>query len=470
MSSYTITVENLIQSHESKAFRKCFIKRRESSTGIFEDNWLDVTPHVKRWGQVKQSMDANRFNEFKFGSVKMTFANDTGLFSPEDEQNSLWFGYPSQQRTLVKIEAGFWHQTLASSGIWVNTQVPGKRAEYDSAKFDQSFWDAAGSIVFEGIISGDVTRTDKNDVSFKVMPKLQLFKEYSARNLNGYTSTGMSASEFMEMVRDHSDSNGNKVFLPFFGNTTSNFVIQTTTVNYDNLDSATAKDIRDKNVWQVIQRLAQAEVYIPYINNQGQFVFSSRDATSTVSFKFYGTGFNPDAVYGHTIKKISAFGKKLSKFYSRVEVKWQEGDTSSSYEVKESTLSVSNSSVAWLNGERTIKINNIWIPDVATAQTVALTVFNEVSALKNEISFNASFVPHLNIFDRFQMYYDSQPFSLDSAWDVRNWSNDAETTQNALVWDNAPGEAIRINGAEYKALSFIIDLDKLETRFIAREV
>jgi len=465
----TLTTEKLIQSANTRVFRRAFVKRRLTSDGLFESEFQDITNDVKRWGSIRQTADVARFNEFRFSALKMVVANDTGKFNPEDEQNSLWFGFASQQRSLFRIEAGFVHQTLGADGIWVNTEFPLKSV-YDIARYDEADKYDTGNVIFEGVLTGDLNRSDKNEIPLNIMPKLQVFKDYAARNIDGYTSTGLTASEFMEKVRDHTDGSGAFIFRPFFGDTITEWLITTTTTNYTQLDTSTADFVRDNSVWEVMKRLAQAEVFVPYINNQGQFVFASRDATATVDFQFFGTGFVPDREFGHTIKGISSFGKAISKYFSRVQVQFDEGNTFTSIEVIESTLSVSNANVTWLNGEKTLKVVNTWIPNTTTAQSIAQSVFNEVSAIRNELAFTTTFVPQLNIFSRFKVFYDSADVNRESLWDLNNWSNDAGTTDNALEWDKSAGESIFINGVEYKALSFTINLDRFETKFVAREV
>lgn len=465
-------LNTLIKAPIAETFRKCYIKRRNLSTGLFESDWLEITDDVKSWGKVSSQIDSIRLYKFTFGNLKITFYNDNGSYNPHDDDSSLWYGYLNQQRTLMRIDAGFLKRIKRSDGLWVNAQYPSE-ALWDSNLWDadNSVWDASTSAtVFVGVVSGDILLNDKNEVSFNIKPLVSVFQEYPAKNLTGWTSTGMTASQFITMLRDQTDGSSNYIFRPFFGNTTTFWDYTSTGVVYSNLNTSTAKDVYDKTVWDIIEKLAEAESYVPYVTRNGIFRFYPRSAlTTTVSFEFHGAGsFN--STYGHTIKQINSFGRKISKYYSRVSVKWAEADTSTSYEIVESSFAVSPSSNPWVLGHKTLEIENLYIPNSTVANSLASLVFTEVSALKNEIEFTTSFVPHLDLLDRISLYYNSNEIRSESLWDQRNWAADGTNTSADLVWDAFRGDAILLNGDEYKFLSFEIDLDNFQNKFIAREV
>lgn len=464
------TVQQAIKSPRADIFRRCYIKRRNTGTGLFEDSWLEITGDVKTWGKLSSTLDSARAFKFTFANAKIVMNNDQGAYNPHDDDASLWYGYLNQQRTLVKIEAGFRQRELIG-GHWVQNEFPSE------SLWDSSIWDASGArwdgdvspSVFQGLISGDISLSDSNEVTFNLKPLISVFQDYPARNLTGWTTTGFTASDFVTMLRDQTDGAGGFVFRPFFGNTTTNWDIQTTTSIYANLNTSTAKGVIDKNVWEVIEKLAEAENYIPYVSREGVFRFVGRAITTTVSFEFHGAG-SRDTNYGHTIKKISSYGPKISKYYSRVQVKWAEADTSTSYEVQQSTFSVSPSSNPWVLGHRSFEVENLYIQSASVAQVMALAIFNEYSSLKKEMDFTTSFIPHLDVQDRCAIYYDPSVLNQDSLWDQNNWADTSTNTSDDLVWDNSVGDAIKLDGDEFKFIQFDIDLDKLENRFVVREV
>lgn len=466
------TVESLIKKPKAEVFRRAFIKRRDVSTGLFETDWFEITNDVKSWGKISSQIDSARLYKFTFGNIKMTMHNDEGRYNPEDDEASIWYGYLNQQRTLVKIEAGFVTREKRDDGVWVTSEFP------SSALWDESFWDSESSLwdattsstVFKGIVSGDILLSDNNEVSLNIKPLMSIFQDYPARNLNAWTTTGVTASRFVELLRDQTDGSGSFVFRPFFENTTSYWDIATTTAIYANLNTSTATDVIDKTVWDILEKLAEAENYVPYINREGIFKFVSRDANTTATtFEFHGAGsFN--SFYGNTIKKINSYGRKLSKYYSRVQVKFSEAATSTSYKVIESAFQVAGNNNPWVLGHRTLNIENLYIQDSTTAETVAQTIYNDYSALKREIDFVTTFVPHLDLLDRFSIYYEPTQFSPNSLWDQFNWAYDNTDLSSDLIFDSSKGDAINLYGQEFKFLSFEIDLDNFQNRFVAREV
>lgn len=436
------SIEREIKRDNSTVFRRAFIKRRELATGLFETDWQEITQDVKKWGKVSNSVDTQRVNVFKFGNVSMQLSNYTGRYNDESDQSSIWYGYASQQRTLLKIEAGFLFQSIGANGIWTNIEYP------------------TNSVIFTGIISGEMNVTSQNDITFVVKPLSQVLADYPAKYLDLPTG-GMCASAFVELLRDHIDGLGNPVFRPFFGTgTTTDWIITTTTINYGSLNPSQENGVYSKNCWEIIEQLAEVEGFAPMVNKHGQFVFGPKGGDTVSSFEFYGVG-TRNTEYGHTIKKINSLGKKFSNYYSRVEVKWKDDDTSTSTIVKDSPFFVSGTNEQWNIGVKTYKLENLWIPNSATASNIADALYADLSAIKNYINFTTSFIPHLELLSKTQISYDSSESDPFSLWDNNDWDE--------LEWDANIGEPVKLLDQSVKALSVEIDLDKLETIFTGSE-
>jgi hypothetical protein len=391
--------------------------------------------------------------------MRLVINNDSGRYNPSDDQNSLWYGYLTQQRSLIKIHAGFVHATLGSDLIWDRTEYP-QGAVWDQSSWEQDQWDQQGA-VFTGIISGEVILNDANEVTIQAKPLTQLFKDYPARAITGY-SASLTASGFMELLRDQTDVSGTYVFRPFLGDTTTNWSIQGTSNVYPDLSTATAKDIRDKTVWDVVEKLAEAENFSAYINQQGKFFFGPKDPPTDVTYQFHGVG-SFDTTYGHTIKSIQRYGKDTSRYYSGVQIRYREEDTSTSYVVEESALEVLPNNTAWSWGYRLFQIDNYWM-STATAQAVASELKEELSALKDVLEFTTTFIPHLNLLDRVSVHYDSTTRPVaESLWDANDWDTE-------LTWDASEGNAIILQGQEFKFVSIDINLDAFECKYVARAI
>ena len=459
-------LKQLIKSPNTKYFRKAFIKRRLPGSGLFEPDWQEITKDVKSWGKVKVTTDPKRPSRFKFDNMGIKVANDEGLYNPETDEASLWFGFVRRQRSLLKIEVGYLDQTLTADGIWINNFVPGADLWDVDVWDDPTEWDNEG-VSFHGLISGDMPVSDKNQVSISAKPLQQVFLDFPADLLTGYTSTGLTASQFIEVLRDQTDGAGAFVFRPFFGDTTSNWNISATTNVYATLNTTTSKDVIDKNAWQVIEKLAEAENFVPFVGINGVFNFTAKTQSSATSFEFYGKGQVINNEFGHTIKRVSRFGPKLTSFYSRVQVKFKEEDTNTSFATTGTAFQVAAGNLGWELGYRSFQFENLFIQTSTVANTIAQDLFTDFSSLKNEIEFTTNLIPQLSILNKVAITYDTTPINPGSSWDLNNW---ASATSNELTWDISEGDAIRLNAEEFKLLSIDINLDKLDTKFIAREL
>ena len=452
-------------------FRRAYIKRRLRSTGQFESDWVEITDEIKRWGTFTTDIDSERFNRFKFSSAKITVKNDEGLFNPEDDENSLWFGYAARARSLLQVRAGFIEETV-TSGIWTQTKTPRDAPQFDIDLFDDGVIDDDAQVVFTGIITGDIPSSSKNEVVLTAAPLNQVFRDFPAQRLNFFTTTGLSASQFVQGLRDMTDGAGSFVFRPFFYNTTTGFNFTATSNIYQNLNTSGAKDIVDKDVWSTVEKLSEAEGFLAYCDRTGTFQFKTRTVGSTTeAYHFYGPGYF-SSVYGTTIKQISNFGPVNSKFYSRVQVKYREEDTSTSYHVVESSLTVAGNNSIWNYGYRTYSLENTWIPTTTAAETIAQTIFTNVSSLKKELEVTTSFIPQLDVLDIVRVSFDASGSApAESQWDNNNWADTsgAAATSGDLVWDGTRGDSIKLNNKEFVILGTSVNLDNFECKFKLRE-
>lgn len=464
MASNNNSLRGQIKSPKTEVFRRLFVKRRLANTGLFETSWQDITEDVKSWGSIIMKADVTRRSKFKMSSLTIRVANDGGLYNPSDDVNSFWYNYADQQRTLVKIEAGYVHSTLSAGGIYTRTEHPRTDGAYwDQDYWDEGYWDTNGSaqIVYTGLIAGDILMSSKNEVHLPIKPLMQVFVDYPAIKLDGFTTGGMTAETFMTMVRDHTDGSGNLVFRPFFGDTTANWSIASTTINYGNLNTNGAKDVRDKSVWQVMEKISEAENKIVFVTRDGKFIFQPADLVTITGLEFHGLH-SFDTSWGNTIKTIDRYGKAITKYYSRVQIKHLDDDTSTSYAVQEVALQVSGTNNPWNLGHRTFAMENLWIPNSTTANSIASVIFNEVSNLKNEIEFTATFTPQVELLGSIFITYDSGDIAIDTLWDQNDWDTELRFAKDL-------GDAFIFQRKQFKVTQIRHNLNRFETSLIARE-
>lgn len=302
------------------------------------------------------------------------------------------------------------------------------------------------------------------------MPLQEVFRTFPANLLTGYTSTGLTASQFIELLRDQTDGSSNFLFRPFFGDTTTNWQIESTSVVYSQLNTQTAQDLEEKTAWDVIEKLSEAENFVSYVSGDGIFHFRDRrSATTTSEFEFFGQGF-VNREFGHTIKRISKFGPRYTKYYSRVQIKFDDADTLTSFATSDSAVGVSGSNKSWVLGYRSLDIENVWIPTSTIAQTLADGIFEDVSALKREIAFSSTFFPTLEPLSIVRVSYDPSTQLPQSFWDSNNWADTSGAARPTdLIFDDARGDSFYLNNEEFRILEVSLDLDKLETTFVMRE-
>lgn len=448
----TPSLNQQIKAPVSQVFRRFYVKRRQISDGQFESEWQDLTRYITVWGRFRWSIDTPRFGNLRLDNAALQGLNIDGTFNPNDNADSFWNGYGDIQRTLVKIEAGFTHQTLSAGGIWSNTEYP------------------TNPVLWIGIISGDIFFSSRSIVNLPLRSVTQVFRDYPATDVTFATAPGISSGAWFTLLRDHTDGSANFVFRPFVGDATStDWTIATGGNLYANLNSSSAQDLHALDAWNVVEKLANAENSFAYVNRTGKFVWQRKTATAAVQYEFHGLGSN-NRSFGHTIKSIRRYGKRLTAFYSRVAVKYTEEDTNTSFVNTALAFAVAGSNTAWNLGHRTYNIDNFWLPNSAAAATIASQVFAEVSGQDEEIEFVTTFVPHLNLMDRISVTYDATDFvSGRSLWDVNDWAGaDASTTD--LIWDAGRGDAIILQSANFKILSIDVDLDNLSTTFIGRQL
>lgn len=447
----TANVLSLISSAKSKVFRKLWLKRRLATTGLFETSWQEVSKHVLKWGSVKNGVDYVRQSKFTSNEMIISMSNESGFFNDETYESSFWYGYANQQRTLVKIDAGFVHQTQSSSGIWTNTELP------------------TLPTLFIGFIQGDIMASDKNTIGLPAKPLTQVFRDFPCRNVLGWTSTGVTASQFFTMIWNMTDGAGQPIFRPFFQDTLTYWQVTTTSAVYTQLNTSTADEVNDKSVWDIFEKLAEAEDFLLYVSPIGALTFRNRNSnTTTAQFQYYGGNYLNNT-YGKTIKKIDSYGKKTSNYYSRVEVKWQDTSASSAIRSTQASYLVSGSNTAWNLGFKTLKIENLWIATATAADTIANNVFQNVSVLKNEITFTTQFTPMTNVLDRVSVSYDTGKQAQDSLWDLKNWEGSTLSSDD-LIWYKSGSDVIFFDAANFKILNIDINLDNLECKFVGIEI
>lgn len=427
------TINQLIKKSQAEVFRRAYIKRRaNTTTGSYEADWQDITNYVKKWGTIKYEMEDEQVGNFKLSGINLTMRNDDGKFNPKSDGSSIWNGYVSEYKTKFKIEAGY----IDTDGSELPT-VPS---------------------LFIGVLTDDITINSKNEVNFKVQSLMSVFDDVPA-NLLSLTSSE-TAGGVVTKIKNLVDGNAVSIFGLYFSATA--WDIQTTTSIYTRFATTTAYG--DKSCWELIQDLAKAEGFSPWVDPNGVFHFTDKDTlTTTAEINFSGLG-TRDVTYGHNIKEIESIKVGFTKAYTRIRVQINEADTATSFVSSQETWNVGDSSTSFLYGQRTYDVKNFWL-DTATAQTLADSLRTSMSQVKRDVRIRTKFMPHISTLDRSTInYYQSSE------------NNPTPTLWGGFMWGiglwrgiGFADQSFKINGT-FGVRSVEHDIDKFESKFFIREV
>lgn len=415
-----------IDKSSANVFRRAYMKRRSATTGLYESDWLEITAYVKKFGSISAAIDDVKLNAFKHSGISLRVSNDTGGFNREDDEQSLWNGYLTRYKTLVKLEAGY----TADDGT-----------EYPTNTI-QGVYILTNEIALSG---------QKNEVQLKGKSLISVFQEVIATDVVGLGAT-QTASDIVTKIQNHTDGSGNYIFQQYISS--GAWTVQTTTLNYN---FATTTSLDGLSCWELMSKLAESEGYILMINRSGDFEFRNRDPRTTASsFDIRGLGYR-----NMQIKSIPSFKEALNKTYNYVRVKHESADTSTSYATYGTTTSVNASNPSWKYGQRQYDMYNNFLSS-NTANTVAQSFYNLFKTPKMELQINTKFIPQLEVLDRLAIYHRSYSIVGATLWNRFNW--------NEANWSKDTGENFDFDGENYKVISRKINLDKMENNYILREI
>lgn len=427
------SLEAAIDSPTSSVFRRVQIKRRQKSDGKYEPNWQDITTFVKKFGTLESAIDDIELNKFTHNGLTLVVDNDSGDFNRENNINSLWMGYLTRYRTLVRVQAGY----LTAAGV----ELPPTDT-------------TLGIYILDNEIS---IKSNSNDVSLRCASLRSIFDEVKAASLPGLGAT-FTASEILARIRDHTDGSGNFVFREFI--TSTAWDIETTTVNYLlNTDTTLA----GLSTWELMEKLAISESKVLLITRTGGLDFISRDPRQATSqYTFTGQDFPRPSVIA-----ITDYKEATNKYYNRFRLKFGQDETSTSYIETGTTLAINDTNAAWVYGDRQYEFDNDLIPDTATAQTVINAVHSAFSTMPVEAVIKTTFVPHLELLDRVGVSFHSYDMAGSTRWDVFDWAPD--TGDTGATW-SAEGENFDWNDESFKILSRKLDLDNFSMEWNLRKI
>lgn len=430
-------IASIIQDTVHLPFRKLEIKRRQSSDGLYESTWQDVTKYVVKWGTMQTSLDDNRLNAFVHTGVQFVVKNDHGEFNPEYEGQSLFYGYLTRYRTLVKITAGY-------------TDGSGNQFPSDATQ---------GIFVMDSDIDINAQR---KEVRIPCKSIISPFEEARADEIAGITAS-LTASQVIEKIRDATDGSGNYLFRSFI--TSTAWDIQTTSTILDGLGTTTA--IAELSVWELMNKLAETEGYVVYATRQGGIVFGDRRPnTNDSTFALYGAGFRRP-----NIIKMGAYKEATNKLYTHIRFKYTDADTETSIITAGTATTVDTRSLEWKYGRKAYEMENVFFANTGAAMNVASRLRNIFSNLKSELELDILYSPHLEILDFVDVSHREGSVTSVYNWDQYLWAADTTTSDpaNVLFWASETSSAVDMFKKNFKIIKRSHNLDTFVTSLKLRE-
>lgn len=431
-----MAIENEIERPISTVFRRAYIKRRQSSDGLYESSWFEITELIKKWGNFQSSADDIRLNRFTFSGLSMVGQNDEGKFNDERSVDSLWHGYLTRHRTLVKIEAGYVQDD--------DTELPTTTTQ--------------GIYVLDGEVSLDAPQMQ---AVLNCRSLQSVFDEVRAGEISGIY-TNQTASQIFEKIRDHTDGTGIFLFRQYI--TSTAWSIGSTTLGYV---LSTSAAIQDLSVWDMMNKLAEAEGYIVTITRDGGLRFDVREPnTSTVVLQLKG-----QTQPRQNIISLNKYTEAVSKFYNYIRLRYGDDDTTTAFIISGSITSVDPSNPSWKYGNRIYEFENKFFADTATAQLSADNLRALIGVVKFELDLDCCFLPNVEISDRVGVTYHSYQLGSASLWDFGFWASDtAVLAEDGMNWDDETGEMFNFNQTQFRIIAKKTNLDTFVTSLSLREV
>jgi hypothetical protein len=384
------------QRADPRIYRRLWVKRRSATTGQFETNWQNVSEYVEDWGSMNQSLDDSKLFSIRHSGIGVRVRNTEGVFNHHSNLSSLWFGYMTRVRSLVRVDAGYVDD---EGNILPGTPIQG---------------------VF--VLNDEVANSAQDDAVVLQCASLQsIFGDVKAKEIPGLNAT-MTADQFIAKIRDHTDGAGVAIFQQYIS--AAAWTIQSGTNHYI-FPTDTALD--EKSLWDVMEQVAESENKVCLINRTGGLEFRSRAArTTTVAWAFYGQGYRDQNVVVLDEEK-----EAIHKTYGTFSLKYIDADTTTSFVSAGTTTAVSATNVPWQVGNRVYDTENFFVANTTSAQAIVDTLQAAFAQVKREYIVKAIFAAELELLDLTTLSYKS--YSLENSplwevvyWDDFNWATDGE--------------------------------------------
>lgn len=236
-------------------YRELYFKRQFLSGGSldYETEWATISSErVKSWGVISTKSENINNVQDRMPSNQIVLSNIDGYFSDVDVTASVFNGAYARQRTLVKIDVGY----------------------YDSQRNKLPENDTA----FVGIIDGQISENSEGEITFELTGFEDVFRSTDMSDIAGFvadtTTSDISNWNVIRAIQEHTDGAGNYVFQPYFP--LDDWIIEVSSRQFQKniLDTASVDDL---SCWEYMQKMAQVCDMRFLITRQGKVFFGQDD-------------------------------------------------------------------------------------------------------------------------------------------------------------------------------------------------
>lgn len=331
----TTVAEYLSRSNIQLKFRLYF-KRLLVSTGLYETEWVEITPYVVQFPAVSKSMGDNiALSEYLVASSRIVLDSTMRTFADSSDPLSAFFignGYLSRYKTKYKLSTFI----IEDDDTELNV--------------DNNFY----------ISSGEPQTGFNNAVTISVQDMLYVLKTESA---DGTALTG-DVDNMISQVLEIEDGSGNRIFDRFCEGAidADRYVIPSSSVT---VDGFTVAD--QESVFDTIKKLCTfIDGYI-FFNTDGNFeVKVNRDATASSQWTFNAYAAKND--YGVNVSEIS-MTDGTSKIYNTSVIKY--GATLASSVSSTTSFTVGDGSARDIHGQKIFTADFKEVTTAPVAQAIA---------------------------------------------------------------------------------------------------
>ena len=251
------TLRNLLARGVVFAERKLEVKERLIG-GTYETAWTDITSYVSSWGTITESYgDIVFLSEYIIDASAVVLDNSSRKFNSEKDPNSI-----------------FYHKSRM-----------GSKFKFTMTYSDDDHSDVSVTTFFSYIYKNPVN-SNNNLIAITHAPLIKVLQLFPATGIA--TTSDTTVNIVSKLVKK--TKNSIRIFDKYFegANDAAKYILNPDSKSVTTISTPTIDE--GDSVWDKINDYAMYDDFFAYTNDDGAFVFDSKDETASVQFTLNGAG------------------------------------------------------------------------------------------------------------------------------------------------------------------------------------